>query len=119
MTTSTLVFTILGLVVCPAAYISLCVRMGSLDVVRPPYLSFFFIFGTVGGLMVGLALSPSGLAAACLIFLVTLAPLALVTSSVYLVKRPERSRYHRIALWSGFIYPMLLACWILVIVLFG
>jgi hypothetical protein len=63
--------------------------------------------------------SPSGLAAVSLIFLATLTPLALIASSIYLATRPERSSYHRVALWSGFTYPALLAVWILVIVIVG
>lgn len=66
--------------------------------------------------MVALALSPSGLAAMCIVFLVTFAPLSLVISAIYLMNRPERSNYHRLAIWSGFTYPALLAIWILVIV---
>jgi hypothetical protein len=114
-----LIFAILALLVCPTAYIALCVRMRRAGVQRPPYIPFFFVFGTVGGWMLALALSPSGLTAMSLIFLATLSPLALVVSSIYLVARPERSSYHRIALWSGFTYPALLALWVLVIVFVG
>jgi hypothetical protein len=114
-----LIFAVLALLVCPAAYITLCVRMRRAGIQRPPYIPFFFVFGTVGGWMLALALSPSGLTAMSLIFLATLAPLALVVSSIYLVAGPERSSYHRIALWSGSTYPALLALWILVIVIVG
>lgn len=69
--------------------------------------------------MLALALSPSGLTAMSLIFLATLTPLALIVSSIYLVVQPERSSYHRFALWSGFTYPALLVLWILVIVVIG
>lgn len=61
--------------------------------------------------MLALAAFPSPLA---LIFLVTLAPLALILSSIGLLIQGERSIYHRIALWSGFIYPLLLALCVLV-----
>ena len=111
------VFAGLAFLVCPAAYILLCVRMRRAGVQRPPYAPFFFAFGTAGGWMLAFALSPSGLAAMSLVFLATLAPLALLVSSVYLVRRPERTAYHRVALWSGFAYPALLALWILVVVM--
>jgi hypothetical protein len=82
-----LIFVVLGLLVCPAACITLCMRMRKSGIQRPPYIPFFFVFGTVGGWMLALALSPSGLTASCIIFLGTLAPLALVASSIYLVVR--------------------------------
>lgn len=113
------IFAFLALLVCPAAFVTLCVRMRQSGVQRPPYVPFFFVFGTVGGWMLALALSPSGLAAMSLIFLVTLTPLALTASSIYLVTRPERSTYHRVALWGGFTYLALLAVWVLVIVIVG
>jgi hypothetical protein len=114
-----LIFTVLALGVCPMTYIGVCVKMRKAGVARPPYVPFFFVFGTLGGWMLALALSPSGLTAMSLVFLATLAPLSLVVSSIYLVTRPERTRYHWIALWSGFTYPALLALWILVIVVVG
>ena len=117
--TNFLIFAVLGLLVCPAGYIALCVRMHKSGIQRPPYIPFFFVFGTVGGWMLALALSPSGLTAMSLIFLVTLTPLALVASSIYLVFQSERSSYHRFALWSGFTYPVLLALWMLMIVTIG
>jgi hypothetical protein len=113
--THLLIFGLLALLACPAAYITLCMRMRRSGVNRAPYLPFFFVFGTVGGWLLALALSPSGLAATCLIFLGTLAPIALLASSVHLATRPERSCYHRVALYAGFGYPALLALWILVI----
>ena len=117
--TALLIFLIMALLVCPAAYITLCLRMRTAGVQRPPYVPFFFVFGTVGGWMLALALSPSGLAATSLIFLATLTPLALIISSIYLMRQPERSSYHRFALWSGFAYPALLVLWIMVIVVIG
>jgi hypothetical protein len=117
--TGFLMFAVFGLLVCPAAYITLCVRMRRSGVRRPPYVPFFFLLGTVGGWTLTLALSPSGLAASCMILLLTAAPLALVASSFYLVARSERSCYHRFALWSGFTYPALLAIGTLVAVIVG
>ena len=69
--------------------------------------------------MLALALSPSGLTAMGLTFMATLTPIALIASSVYLVVRPERSSYHRFALWSGFAYAVLLVLGILAIVIVG
>ena len=116
--TAFLIFAGLAILVCPAAYITLCMRMRTSRIQRPPYVPFFFVFGTVGGWMLALALSPSGLAAVSLVFLATLTPLALIASSIYLLVRPERSSYHRVALWSGFAYPALMVVWILAIGIF-
>ena len=62
---------ILALLVCPALYLALCLRMRCLGISRPPYASYFFLFGTVGGWVLALAVSPSGLAVSCMIFLLT------------------------------------------------
>ena len=113
------IFLFLALLVCPTAYLILCVQMRRARIQRPPYVPYFFIFGTLGGWMLAMAFSPSGLAATSLVFLATLAPLALVVSSIYLVKQPERSNYHKAALWTGFGYPVLLGFWILLIVTIG
>ena len=112
-------FAILALLACPAAYFALCVRMRISGVQRPPYVPFFFLFGTLGGWLLGLALSPSGLAAVCLLFLVSFAPLSTIVSSIYLAIRSKPSRYHRVAMWSGFAYPALLAVWLVIILVFG
>lgn len=88
--------------------------MCELEVPRPPTLPFF-VFGTIGGWLLAFALSPSGLAASCVLFLVTVAPLALLASSVYLALRPERTVFHRVAMWSGFGYPVALGVMFLLI----
>ena len=61
--------------------------------------------------MVALALSPSGLTALSVIFLGTLAPVALIGSSLYLLVRSNRSKYDRIALWSGLTYLVMFVVW--------
>jgi hypothetical protein len=93
---------------CPAAYVWLCDTMRCARIPRPPIVPFFFVFGTVGGWVFAAALAPSGLTATSLVFLFTAAPLALVSSSVYLTRRPERSIYHRLVIWFGFGYVGLL-----------
>jgi hypothetical protein len=104
-----ILFAVLGLLVCPAVFIRLCARMRKSGIQRPPYIPFFLVLGTVGGWMLALGLSPSGLTAVSLLFLATVAPLALVASSIYLVIQSERSGYHRYAVLSGFMYAALLA----------
>jgi len=81
---------------------------------RPPVVPFFFLFGTVGGWLLALSLSPSGLAASCMVLMITAAPIAVLASSIYLAIRAECSIYHRVALWSGFAYPAILVIFVIV-----
>jgi len=95
---------LLALVVLPFGYYALLADMRESGLSRPPSVPFFFLFGTLGGWLIALMLFPSVLTSACVLFLATAAPLALLISSLYLAVRPERSVYHRIALWGGFAY---------------
>lgn len=98
----------IALIGCPAAYVWLCGTMRTSQIQRPPIVPFFFLCGTLGGWVLAAALSPSGLTAASIVFLIVAAPLALIVSSAYLLRRPERSIYHRLAIWCGFGYPVVL-----------
>lgn len=62
-----------------------------------------------------MALSPSGMAAMCVLFLVTVAPVVLLVTSILLATRREGTLFHHIAMWSGFAYPTLLG----IVVLLG
>jgi hypothetical protein len=104
----------IAFLVWPATYAWLCDMMSTSRIQRPPVVPFFFLFGTLGGWVFAAALSPSGLTAASIVFLMVAAPLALVISSVYLMCRSERSIYHRLAIWSGFGYVGLLLAFFVV-----
>lgn len=110
---------ILSLIACPIAYDLLITAMRERQVLNPPRLPFFFIFGTIGGWLLALALSPSGLAATCVVFLVTLAPLVLAASSLKLAKSPERTVFHKIAMWFGVGYPLALLLMLVIGALVG
>ena len=97
-----------SLLLWPALYCLLLGAMHEMQVPRPPRLPFFFIFGTLGGWLLAFALSPSGLAAACVVFLMTASPISLFLSSKRLVSRPERTIFHRVAIWSGYSYLLIL-----------
>lgn len=92
----------------PIAYVALVSRMRTQKIEKPPITPMFFLFGTIGGWMLAFALSPSGLAAMCIIFLMTAAPIALFVASVGLSSIKNKSIYHRIAMWGGFSYPAVL-----------
>src|SRR4051794_21906637 len=93
---------LISLIAWPGLYFLLLDEMSEKQVPRPPRVPFFFLFGTTGGWLIALALSPSGLTAMCIIPLVTMAPLSLLVSSIWLALRPERTVFHRVAMWCGF-----------------
>ena len=107
-----LLFLVLALLVVPGCYVLLCLRMRRVAVPRAPYLPFFFVFGTFGGWCLGLALSPSGLAALSVVFLATLAPLSLIASAIWLWRHRLLSQYHRAALYSSLGYVGFVALWV-------
>ena len=94
----------LALLVLPACYLFLCIRMRRSGISRAPYLPFFFIFGSFGGWLLAFGLSPSGLAASSIVFLFTLAPLSLLASAIWLRRFRTLSRYHRVAFYGSLSY---------------
>ncbi len=102
----------LAFLVVPSGYVVLCLRMQRATVPQAPYLPFFFVFGTVGGWCLGLALSPSGPAALSVVFLATLAPLALLGSAAWLWHLRAVSPYHRAALYSSLGYCGFVVLWL-------
>ena len=99
---------LLAVLGCPIAFVALVSRMKAQGVEKPPITPMFFLFGTIGGWLLALGLSPSGLAALCSVFLMTAAPIALFVSSVGLSTMKNKTIYHRIAMWSGFSYSAVL-----------
>lgn len=102
----------LALVACPIAYGWILSRMRARAAPNIPVLPMFFLFGTLGGWLLAFALSPSGLAALCTIFLTMAAPTALLASSIDLARLKARSSYHNTAMWFGFSYPGLLGLYV-------
>jgi hypothetical protein len=97
--------------VLPAAYLALCVWMCFRRVWWFTFVSYFIIFGTVGGWFFAFAESPSGIAATSFIFLISIA-LACVISSLALSGRKMRTRFESVAMACGFSCPVLLATYI-------
>jgi len=102
---------LLALIVLPITYVALVILMRAQRIEQPPVTQMFFLFGTIGGWFLAFALSPSGLAAMCIIFLIVSAPVVLV-EAVGLRAKKSRTIYHRIAIWSGFAYPAFLGLFI-------
>jgi hypothetical protein len=78
------------------------------------YIAYFVLFGIVGGGFLALGLSPSGLAAVCIVFLMTVAPVACLICSVGIQVRRDRSRVESLAMGLGYFYSGLLgALWLI------
>ena len=98
-----------------ALYAALCFRMRRRGVVDPPYLSFLFLFGTLGGwLLVGLTLlfwSWSGMASVGAIYLLFVSPF--IAAAVAVITYPERSQspFHR----GAFVLCVCYACAVLIV----
>ena len=102
----------IGLFVLPLLYLLFCLWMKLVRVPTPPYFPFFLLFGTCGGWFLAFALSPSGLGAASLLFLFTLAPASLLFSSVRLWQFQTVSTFHKSALYGSVGYLILLVAWL-------
>lgn len=98
----------LALGVIPALYLALRSRMIERKVHPHCHSAYFYLFGIAGGLCLAIGLSPSGLAAACMVFLMTLAPLACLVASVRLSLCPNRGRFENVAMVLGYVYPGLI-----------
>jgi hypothetical protein len=94
--------------VLPCAYLGLCLWMLVKKVPRPPFVSYFFLFGVAGGWTFAVAMSPSGLAAVSIIFLIVIAPLSTVLGAALVWSRRSLTWYHRCALALSLCYPALL-----------
>jgi hypothetical protein len=98
----------LALAVVPAVYLAFCARMRARKVHRLCYQAYFYLFGIAGGFCLALSLSPSGLTGMCIVFLVTIAPLASLIASVRLNACPVRGRFENVAMVMGYLYPGLI-----------
>ena len=102
------IYFIIALILCPIGYIYVLERMNKKAINNPPRLCLFCIFGTLGGWFLALALSPSGLTATCVVFLVTVSPLALLITSTITLSERRQSIYHKVSAWIGLSYLVLL-----------
>jgi hypothetical protein len=93
----------------PVGFLSLCVVMAKRDVHRTTVRAYFFLFGTVGGWCLAFALSPSGLAAMCIMFLLMTSPVCLVSSLFLRRARKDRNRFDSVAMYGGYAYSVLFA----------
>ena len=97
-------FLFLGWVFVPVTYFVLCLWMVKRGACWLCYPAYFFLFGIIGGAFIALGLSPSGLAAICVLFLVTAAPVGCLCASVGLHLRRARGRFENVAMVLGYAY---------------
>ena len=112
---ATIYYTVfLGLALCviPASYIALCVWMVTRRAHWWSYVAHFFLFGTVGGWCLAFGLSPSPLAALCLLFLLVTSPVCILTS-FWLESRSNCNAFDRAAVVGGYVYLGLFTCGLL------
>ncbi len=95
--------------VVPLAYIATCIWLFRRRVHWLAYVAYFVLFGIVGGACLALALSPSGLTALCMVFLMTAGPVGCLASSLGLQTLRSRSRPESVAMILGYCYGGLLA----------
>ena len=83
-------------------------KMGESRIQRAPYLPCLILFGIPVGWLAFMSLVyylPVISAKAHLVVLAVIAPGVTLIASIYLAELPERTAYHRWALWLGFFYP--------------
>jgi len=95
---------ILGLLVLPLGYLSLCIAMRRAAVRRAPYIHFFLVFGACGGLLVSVAFAGSPMGVALSVIPIIVAPFVIFISTIILYFRHLESRFHTIAFLSGAAY---------------
>lgn len=93
----------------PAGYIATCLWLRRQRAWWFLYPAYFALFGTLGGWTFAFSMSPSGMTATSIVFLVTAALAACVTSAVVVTFRKKKSRAEWIALVAGYLYPACLA----------
>jgi len=105
----TTTFLLLAGAIVPLAYIGTCVWLFRRRVHWMTYIAYFVLFGLVGGACLALALSPSGLAALCIVFLMTVGPIGSLVCSLGLQLIRTRSKAETIAMILGYSYTLLFA----------
>jgi RsiW-degrading membrane proteinase PrsW (M82 family) len=87
----------LGYVILPAGYLGLCVWMNRM-IPKPPYIPYFFIFGSLGGyLLISAYLAPSPAALVVGLPFMACAFVSLIWAFVAALCAKPRSYFHTVA----------------------
>lgn len=92
----------------PASYVATCRWLQKQQAWSFLYAAYFILFGTLGGWVFAVAMSPSGIAAASIVFLMTVALAACLISAVIVTFKKQKKRAEWIALTGGYAYPVCL-----------
>ena len=110
-----ILFLIIAFIVCPTVYFYVVERMNKDEVKNPPQACLFCIVGTVGGWFLALGISPSGLTALCMMFLIFVSPIAVIITSFVTRQEKHQSRYHKMISFLGLIYSILFGLCVLAV----
>jgi len=94
----------LALVLVPAAFVWLCVRMVKRRVHWLCYPAYIFLFGAVGGFCLAVGLSPSPIGGMLSVLVMVTTPLPCLCSSVALQFLRNRGRFEKVAMMLGYCY---------------
>ena len=98
-----------GAALIPVAFVWWCILLGRRSAPPQAYVAYFFLFGTAGGWALAFGLSPSGLAAASLVFLAFVAPFACLVAALLLYTWPEHRDIDVVAAVLGLTYAAAVA----------
>jgi len=105
-------------VVIPVCFAVLCVVMLHRRARWYAYPAYFVLFGTVGGWCLTFGLSPSPLAAMCVMFMVLTSPVCLLCS-LYLQGRKDLDKFGSAAMIGGYSYSGLLGIAVISLIVIG
>jgi uncharacterized membrane protein HdeD (DUF308 family) len=92
----------------PVGYLAVCFWLRRQQAWWFLYPAYFVLFGTLGGWAFAFAMSPSGITAASIVFLMTAALAACVISAIVVTFRKKKSQAEWIALAAAYLYPVCL-----------
>lgn len=98
----------LAVVVIPLCFLVLCGIMSFRRTHWYSYPAYFFLFGSIGGWCLTLAVFPSGAGLTGLAFMVLTSPVCFIYS-LFLNSRQNKDRFASVAMAGGFVYTALLA----------
>jgi hypothetical protein len=98
----------LGMFIVPAVFFVWCGWMAMCKVRWLCYPAYFVLFGIVGGACIAVALSPSGLAALCILFVIGAGTIGCLLFAILLTALSDRGRFENIAMIACYAFPALI-----------
>lgn len=101
-----LIFLGLAGVTLPAGYVAVCVWLRRQRAWKFLYAAYFILFGTAGGWALAFGMAPSGIAAASVVWLSSVALVACLISAIVVTLRKDKTRAEWIAMVGAYLYPI-------------